>query len=283
MAAQQRKQRRFQRGFQPQYEADAHHALDDLPPPGRLRIKLYIAPLNGLTHQNAQRTAQHGIAVFYRRGQIFRIHIRGPGVQLHVQHRPQRHDGRKGEDRRDNPRLFLALLENRVQHQHQHQRAAEAYRHIGGGMYAQIHAGKAHQHHENDTHRSHPCPFDGACQASHHHRHILTVPTGERIACGSGPGAFYNGKLRIPHPRTRHLTGNFQNLIQHRAQQSGGQQIVAVALVMAPKHRHRRRNKQPFTAKIGDDGEKSVQNRVTDALQRIQKTHGNLSRLFCFG
>ena len=83
MACEQRIQRALQSFFHCQHHSKAQNHLQDLHPPKRLRLKIYILPLQRVGNQQTRNGTQYRIGILAAGSQIMQLRFRnGKGKEF---------------------------------------------------------------------------------------------------------------------------------------------------------------------------------------------------------
>ena len=140
-------------------------------------------------------------------------------------------------------------------------------------MHAEIHPRKGRQRGDDDADDAQRRVFVPARKAAERRHDVLRVAGREGIAASPGARRLDDREIRVLDPRPRNAERQLQKLVEDRADEADEEQIIALALVHAPKDRQREHNKQDLVSEIRDCGEKPIQRRAADALQPIEKRH----------
>ena len=267
--AQQSDQRRFQSGLDGHGQGKAAHQLNGLHIPDGPGVKVDKRHVQPPCRQQPQRRAQQLPRVFHAVGQIFNIYIRREAVQRHEQ---QISHG-QGDHHRNNcghqAGPAVAALHDGIEHQQQDHGGDGGHPHVQRCVDAQIHAGKGHQH-SNDN-GGHPHPFAAGkpgdtAEGAHG---VLGMSAGKGVAGGLGAGTLHDGEIAVQHPRAGDAAQQLQKLIQHRPGKAHRQQIVAVTFADAPEHKQGHHHKDGLLPQPGDEGHGGIEKRCTNGLQSV--------------
>ena len=267
-AAAQRDQRRFQPRPDSQQQPKAHHQLDELRPPHRLRLEADDLPIRDVHRQQRQRHPHELPAVLQRvhivGGVLRRCAAVAPQVQIRHERSAAHHHG--SNDPRQHPRPTVGLLHHRIERQHQHRAYGQRHTHVQRRVDAQIHPAEADQHHHRDAHPPQPRRLGVPRRAAVQRHRVLRVAAGEGVARRARSGALHNGEAGVLDPRAGDGAQNFQKLVEDGAEKAHGHQVVAHPLADAPEHAHGKHHETELIAQIRHRAQNFVQQRCSDRL-----------------
>ena len=276
-APEQGQQRGFQGAFQDQHQGQTHHHFHDLRPQRRLGGPMELRPVQ-MEHQKQADGAEQDLPpVFHALLIIFQVQIGGEVVEVDEGHEGRRSGDKQAVEDIQGFRIFLHVLKQRVQGEHQHQPQHEGHAHIPGGVHPQIHPGNGGQAHQHPQHDPQGTVFEVPGRGAQGGERILGVAAGEGVPRGGGPGGFHNGETGVLHPGPGDAEPQLEKLVHDDAGKAHGHHIVAAFFVHAPENDDGRGQKDHLAPQLRDALHERIQHRITDALQKIKHFQRNIS------